>query len=199
MKLVQLRYVIRAGGYEVTDEWRRAESDILDAVARLTWPPDARGGTFTIHPESGKKRGQGNGVVPIKLGFLEALADSGWSINERRNPERFDAVRHLDDGYIVGAEWETGNISSTHRSLNRIVRAWQRGIARGGFLILPTKRLAQYLTDRVGNWEELESYLGVWEAHQWDRGALAIATVEQDAEDTAVPRIAKGTDGRALV
>lgn len=68
----------------------------------------------------------------------------------------------------------------------------------GGALVLPTQNLAQYLTDRVGNYEELEPYFDVWSNYQWKEGVLVIYGVEHDSTSTEVPRIRKGTDGRAL-
>jgi len=60
--------------------------------------------------------------------------------------------------------------------------------------------LYRYLTDRVGNFTELEPYFDLWrDAAGWKEGVLAILAVEHDGIDPKVPRISKGTDGRALV
>lgn len=56
-------------------EWKTACDQVQQAVLATDWPHGS--GTFTIHPESGKKRGQGNGVVPIKLPCLEKLRELG--------------------------------------------------------------------------------------------------------------------------
>lgn len=199
MRIAGIHYLVRGGGFENSAQWRSALNDVLDAIAVVTWPPDGTPGQFIIHPQSGKRRGEGNGVRPIKTAFLEALNDRGWSTRERANPDRFDAVSPATGGRYVGMEWETGNISSSHRSINRFVRAWLRGDAWGGILVLPTRRLARYLTDRVGNWEELAEYVAVWESHVWSRGAVAAVAFEQDGESLGVPRISKTTDGRALL
>lgn len=171
-----------------------AVAEIRTATAAITWPPDGRPGDFVINPAR-----LGNGVVPIKDAFLAQLDSAGWSTAERVNPDRFDAVKFLGDGRYIGTEWETGNISSSHRSMNRFVRAWLGHDLAGGILVLPTRRFAQYLTDRVGNYEELAAYFPVWETHVWDRGAILVMAIEHDAESPDVPRIAKGTDGRALL
>jgi hypothetical protein len=47
-------------------------------VKKCAWPPGSK--TFTIHPKSGKKRGEGNGVGPIKLEFIKELRKRGWTI-----------------------------------------------------------------------------------------------------------------------
>jgi hypothetical protein len=60
--------------------------------------------------------------------------------------------------------------------------------------------LARYLTDRVGNFEELIPYFPIWtEATFHGGGLLGIYVVTADGYDPEVPRIRKGTDGRALI
>jgi hypothetical protein len=92
-------------------------------VKKCGWPPGNK--TFTIHPQSGKKRGEGNGVVPIKLEFIKELRTRGWTIEGAAKNQLgqelgdFDAVILGPEGPIV-AEWETGNISSSHRSMNKL-------------------------------------------------------------------------------
>jgi hypothetical protein len=199
MRLVHTRYLITAGNYDQTPFWRGAVADVAESIKRVTWPEGNKAGEFAIYPQSGKKSGEGSGVVPIKKAFLETLASKDWQVADRKNPELFDAVKFAPGKNYVAVEWETGNISSSHRSLNRFLRARIAGDCMGGILVLPTAELAQYLTDRVGNWEELEPYFPVIERYQWDRGALAVVAIEHDRVDLKVPRIRKGTDGRARV
>ena len=73
-----------------------------------------------------------------------------------------------------------------------------KGVLAAGVLVVPSRKLYKFLTDRVGNFDELEPYLDLWRAVPCSRGVLEIVVVEQDAESTLVPRIPKGTDGRAL-
>ncbi len=128
------------------------------------------------------------------------LNSLGWSTNERRNPLRLDATKTLDGDRVFGIEWETGNISSSHRAMNRLLRGYHDGYLVGGMLVVPTRSLYHYLTDRVGNLAELEPYFDFWKATiVWRDGVLAIVAVEHDGTDPKVPRISKGTDGRALV
>jgi hypothetical protein len=56
----------------------------------------------------------------------------------------------------------------------------------------------KYLTDRVGNFPELEPYFPLWQALKVEEGLLTIIAIEHDAVSQSVPRIPKGTDGRAL-
>ena len=73
-----------------------------------------------------------------------------------------------------------------------------RGGIHGGILVVPSRVLYPFLTDRVGNMEELRPYFDLWGSLVVDEGALAVFAVEHDATDATVTRISKGTDGRAL-
>jgi hypothetical protein len=66
-------------------------------------------------------------------------------------------------------------------------------------LILPTRALYRYLTDRVGNYREIEPYFPLWSALPVKEGYLGVIAVEHDATSGDVPRITKGTNGRALI
>ncbi len=70
-----------------------------------------------------------------------------------------------------------------------------------GVLILPSKEMYKYLTDRVGNFDELEPYFQVWNKARYDlkEGCVIIIEIEHDVLTSDVPRILKGTDGRAKV
>ena len=50
------------------------------SVLAVRWPVGAA--NFTIYPESGKQRGEGNGVLPIKISFVKSLVDAGWITRE---------------------------------------------------------------------------------------------------------------------
>lgn len=197
MKLVKTEIILAKGAFAQSALWRQCQQEIEGAVRSVVWPAGSK--QFTICPNRGRGRGEGNGVVPIKQAFLESLKQSGWSIDDRANSLRFDAFKQLPGGKGFGLEWETGNISSSHRSINRILRGHLDGLLIGGALVLPTRNLYQYLTDRVGNIEEIEPYFPIWRVYPWQEGVLAIFAVEHDATDPSCPRIEKGTDGRAIV
>jgi hypothetical protein len=65
-------------------------------------------------------------------------------------------------------------------------------------LVVPSREFYKFLTDRVGNWSELEPYLDLWKAIPCKSGVLEVLVVEHDATSTKVRRIPKGTSGRAL-
>ncbi len=168
----------------------------------MDWPPGS--GKFTIYPQSGKKRGEGNGVGPIKLRLMAQLAKAAWKLEERlaiatvRQPGKLDAVLITKAGPFA-VEWETGNISSSHRALNKMCLGLLKRKLIDGTLIVPTRKLYQYLTDRIGNWDELIPYLDLWRSIPIAEGVLEIVVVEYDKTSTAVPRIPKATDGRAVL
>jgi hypothetical protein len=72
------------------------------------------------------------------------------------------------------------------------------GVLLGGILILPTRAMYKHLTDRVGNFDEIQPYFSVWKRPDIVEGVLAVIAIEQDGVSESVPRIEKGTDGRAL-
>jgi len=111
---------------------------------------------------------------------------------------KFDAMLPTKHGPVV-IEWETGNISSSHRSLNKMCMFLTEGKIAAGILIVPTRKMYKYLTDRIGNFQELEPYLNFWKTIPCKQGVLEIIVIEHDEESENVPRIEKGTDGRALV
>jgi len=202
MKIVHTEYLIDAGAFSASSEWRAINSHLRDAIASIQWPPGS--GSFTLHDQPGKKRGQGNGVKPIKEACMLHLQSRGWHLETPldiatfKSPGRMDATCPVR-GRLFCVEWETGNISSSHRALNKIALGILKKVLIGGVLIVPTRQMYKYLTDRIGNYPELEPYFPLWRSLPVDEGLLAVIAVEQDAVSKTVPRIAKGTDGRALV
>ena len=200
MKIVHSETIFSCGSYATSNEWRRTRAAIHHAVKRCAWPPGSR--KFTIYPQSGKKRGEGNGVGPIKDEFIKQLRKLKWTLEgPARNAlsqavGNFDAILLGPQGPVV-VEWETGNISSSHRSMNKLTMLVADGIIAAGTLIIPSRKLYVYLTDRIGNYRELEPYLRLWKSVPCRKGVLEIVVIEQDAESVKVPRIPKTTDGRA--
>ena len=197
MKIVREVSLISHGSFEESEDWAIIQDEIRSAIALIVWPPGAS--IFTINPTT-----HGNGVKPIKDACLTGLKENfGWQLETRlnyatRSPGRIDATKTLDN-HLFALEWETGNISSSHRAVNKLVLGLLRGILLGSALVLPSRKLYPYLTDRVGNYEELEPYFDVWRAVAIREGFLAVFVVEHDAIDSTVTRITKGTDGRALI
>lgn len=131
------------------------------------------------------------------------LAAKGWrlehpfDVGAGRRPGKFDAVFETKAGPFA-FEWETGNISSSHRALNKMALGIIQEKLIGGTLVVPTRALYQYLTDRVGNYAELVPYFELWRSIRCPNGILEIVAIEHDATSMSVPRIPKGTSGRAI-
>lgn len=201
MKIVQEVNLISCGRFAKSAEWETARKRLHRAIRKVEWPSGS--GQFTIYPESGKKRGMGNGVVPIKSGLMLDLKEQGYQLEAlavlsgNRKFGKFDAVFNTSSGPVV-VEWETGNISSSHRSLNKMGLFLLEGKIAAGTLIVPTRALYNYLTDRVGNMQELEPYLKLWRALPCKNGVLEIIAIEHDRTSKKVPKIKKMTAGRAL-
>lgn len=201
MKIVEYCDILSKGTFSTSKAWKKAGVDVEKAIKATDWPHGS--GKFTIYPESGKKRGEGNGVVPIKIPCIHMLEKFGWEIENLPKIEDgvlgtgdLDALFKSDSGFI-GFEWETGNISSSHRAINKLLLTLQKGGIKGGILVVPSDKLKLYLTDRIGNIGELRPYFPLWSKIQIEEGTLRIIVVEHDNTSTAVPKIPKGTDGRA--
>ena len=202
MKIVRTERIIDVGGFSTSESWKWIEGQIHKAIKSIEWPIGS--GSFTLHDEPGKKRGQGSGVKPIKKACMNKLASLGWqletpvAIAARRRPGPMDATHKVGDRLFC-VEWETGNVSSSHRAINKMALGILNRTLIGGALIVPTREMYKYLTDRVGNFPEIEPYFPLWKALCVEEGLLVVIAVEHDGVSNFVPRIEKGTDGRALV
>lgn len=201
LKIVQEVSLISCGHFAKSKEWATARRKLHAAVKKVEWPKGS--GKFTIYAEKGKERGKGNGVKPIKNGLMIDLEAAGYELEGtavlegNRRFGRFDALLRTTRGPAV-VEWETGNISSSHRSLNKMALFLMERKIIAGTLIVPSRPMYEYLTDRVGNMKELEPYIEFWRRMPCDEGVLEIVVIEHDAANLKVPKITKGTDGRAL-
>lgn len=115
----------------------------------------------------------------------------------------FDFWLLSNEGFRTVIEWETGNISSSHRSLNKICLAFLGGLVDAAVVIVPSNKCNIHLTDRVGNIRELQPYFYFWGAfgRTVTRGLLAIIEVEKDDLFKSVDVrdfIPRGPDGNAF-
>lgn len=199
MNIMRVKTLIDKGYFSQSDDFKTILQHIGQAIRSIQNPPGS--GKFYLYAKE-----KGNGVVPIKNSFIETLNSFGWE-DERiiTDPDikkrKFDTSYRLSNGKYFGVEWETGNISSSHRALNRIVLGILDGVIDGGILILPSRAMYKYLTDRIGNFQELEPYFKVWEALEpsISNGLIKVIEIEHDGVSLDIPPIRKGTDGRALL
>lgn len=172
-----------------------------------------------------------NGVNPIKAQFLERMAAAGWkeerplsllsyfektrklapiithphgvNLSEALHSSvgDFDFWYQTPSGCRSVIEWETGNISSSHRSINKLCLALMAGLIDCGVLVVPSDKLYPHLTDRIGNWKELSPYLAFWQTFGQvvTKGLLAITVVEHDelVTDDSIPYLTASNDGRS--
>ena len=146
-----------------------------------------------------------NGVVPVKERCYQILEDEyGWYREKPLSYFHDDAQKggpidvykefyQSDNALYAGLEFETGNISSAHRSMNKLrigIAKEEIGIA---FLMMPIKEMCFYLTDRVSNYEELEPYFLLL-------NNIPFVVFGFDAEEYSpdVPLLPKGKDGMSL-
>jgi hypothetical protein len=129
------------------------------------------------------------------------IEDQDWGEVFHEKVGDFDFFTELDGGVRCVIEWETGNISSSHRSMNKLCLVMLAGLIDIGVVILPSRLLYAHLTDRIGNWMELSPYLPLWHriGQGMERGLLAVTVVEHDelTDNPAIPFIAQGSDGRS--
>ena len=143
-----------------------------------------------------------NGVKPIKKDVMSNLNSLGWKHEhpiplENMRSKPLDAYKKFKN-FRVGFEWETGNISSTFRSLMKLFKGLIENQLDYGILALPSHEFYKYLTDRVGNIKEIEPYFSVYRRIKIsDKKTLKIIVVEYDSLDKNASPIPKGTDGRA--
>lgn len=194
MRILKEDFLIRSGEFAELKEFSDIINEIQNAIKTVTWnSPDK----FVINPKR-----KGNGVVPIKNNFIEDLKRYNWqgevrmTLAKGMNPGPIDVIKDTSYGRFA-VEWETGNISSSHRAMNKIAVGIIQKQIIGGILILPVKSFAKYLTDRIGNYEEFAPYFCMYEKLQIAEGVIGIIGIEHDKEDENVPLIKKGKDGNA--
>lgn len=198
MKLIHEEALVTQVGTSASVEIECCLNDIRSAIHNVVWPIKSK--KFTIRPII-----DGNGVLPIKIGFMHKLKKQGWKLENRPvlakglGPGKVDALKLLSDGRQFAAEWETGNISSSHRALNKMCMGILEGHLAGGVLILPDRELYQYLTQRIGNYRELAPYFPVYRHLKAVQGFISVFAVTFDQTSSKVALIPKGLDGNSLM
>lgn len=194
MKIVDKFFLIKDGEFTQSQEFKDILFELETAILSVTWGSQTK---FIINPKL-----RGNGVKPIKNNFISHLSNSAWESEKRLSLVRgvdtgpIDIIKKTNYG-IFAVEWETGNISSSHRALNKIALGIIQGHIIGGFLVLPVRQLAKYLTDRIGNLEEITPYFELYQKIDIQNGVFGIISVTYDEVSEDVILIPKGKDGNA--
>jgi hypothetical protein len=227
MKLLRTLIVFDQGDIARSTDWQTIYQSYAAAIRSIDFPEGSGKLKLRCRIKDSDGKWIRNGVSYLKNRFVSAMASNTNCVVEaalkfgKAQPAEFllypELERHSEptkfnfgrfDLCVTGTgqtrvaiEWETGNISSSHRSLNKLLIALKKGIIEAGVLILPARDLYVHLTDRVGNINELSAYLSMWQASgaQVDRGLLAISVVEHDelTDDPDYPFLKVGNDGRA--
>lgn len=226
MKWLRTLVLFDQGAVISSADWRTVHESYVRAIGKIDHPKGS--GRFKIRERVRLGNGQWarNGVHYPRTYFLELMLEEGWQpeggvdLSHRKQPPvvlypslesyvepitsrfgGFDFVTIAENGTRIAIEWETGNISSSHRSMNKLAIALGNGIIDVGVLIVPSRKLYDHLTDRTGNIGELSGYLSMWEGlkSSVERGLLAITVVEHDelTQDDKFPYLPVGDDGRA--
>ncbi len=228
MKWLRTLVIFDRGGIVTSSDWRSIHDSYIRSIQSIDFPEGA--GTLTLRRKVKRPDGQWNrnGVGYLRRRFLDHVveregwrAEVGFDLGKNRTPPElrlypslelyrepissefgdFDLVTAAPGGTHVAIEWETGNISSSHRSMNKLAIALGTGKVQAGVLIVPSRDLYEHLTDRIGNIGELSGYLAMWKdlEARVERGLLAISVVEHDSltDDHEFPYLPSGNDGRA--
>ena len=228
MKWLRTLLIFDRGDIASSSDWHTVHESYVRSICQVDFPKGSGG--LTLRRKTLRDDGQWNrnGVGYLRERFLGHMVDDeGWEAEGRvrldhakvapelrlypgmesyREPVKskfggFDFVFDAPEGLRVAIEWETGNISSSHRSMNKLSIALISGALDAAVLIVPSRDLYEQLTDRVGNIAELSGYLSMWKdlEARVRHGLLAITVVEHDelTDDPGHPYLRVGIDGRA--
>lgn len=230
MKWLRTLVLFDRGDVVSSSDWNSIHQSFVRSIESIDFPKGC--GKLILRRKKQdpvSKQWNRNGVGLLRNRFLKHMVENeGWQAegevdlqNLEEKPELrlfptmepysepitsafgdFDFVTTTASGIRVAIEWETGNISSSHRSLNKLSIVLAAKKIQAGVLILPSRNLYEHLTDRIGNIGELSPYLGMWKnmGASVERGMLAIAVVEHDelTDDPAFPYLKTGKDGRSV-
>lgn len=227
MRWLRTLVLFSTGEVISSNDWQIVHESYVRSIQSIDHPEGS--GTLTLRRREKRPFGQWqrNGVGYLRRRFLEHIVGvEGWYLEEdvdlgdvapapvtlyplmeeRFEPVTsefggFDFVTTAPNGTRIAIEWETGNISSSHRSMNKLAIALEGGIVGAAVLIVPSRAPYDHLTDRIGNIGELSGYLRMWQSlgRSVERGLLAVTVVEQDhlTSDEQLPFLPTGNDGRA--
>lgn len=225
MKWLRTLIVFDQGDIVRSKDWAIVHQSYVNSIRSIVHPAESR--SLTLRRRKGTK-GKRNGVNYLRTRFLDHmvnierwrseglvdLAKARPQVNTKLYPSLenyqepitsgfggFDFMTTAPGGTKIAIEWETGNISSSHRSLNKLCIALSAGLLQAGVLIVPSRLLYTHLTDRIGNIGELSPYISFWESLRVTvpQGLLAVSVVEHDdlTDDDKIPYLSQGKDGNA--
>jgi hypothetical protein len=227
MKWLRTLVIFDKGSVIKSADWRKIHESYVRSIQSIDFPEGS--GKLKLRRKTKRPDGQWdrNGVIYLRNRFIEHMTtvegwrkEFGFKLGKNQTPAviqsypnrkpytepitskfgNFDFVTTSGRTHVA-IEWETGNISSSHRSMNKLGLALTTATVQVGVLIVPSRELYANLTDRIGNIGELSGYLSVWKDLETrvDRGLLAISVVEHDelTDDTRFPYFRAIEAGRA--
>ena len=228
MKWLRTVIIIDRGDIVSSTDWKNIHESYVRSIESIDFPEGSKKLTLRKKVKKSKNQWDRNGVVYLRKRFIENMVniekwqpEIGFDLGKNQTPPNlslypslkshqevitsefggFDLLMKAKNGTHVAIEWETGNISSSHRSMNKLAIALSSGKVQAGILIVPSRELYEHLTDRVGNIGELSGYLSMWKSMEGkvEKGLLAITIVEHDelTEKKDFPYLPRGNDGRA--
>ena len=228
MRHLRTLIIFDKGGIGSTAGWQAVHESLTRSIQSIDFPTGS--GTLTLRKKTRRSDNQWdrNGVGYLKTQFLNHMVEKegwkkevGFNIGKKQTPPLlrlypgltptrepitsdfgdFDFVTTAADDLHVAIEWETGNVSSSHRSMNKLAIVLASGQLGAGVLVVPSRNLYEHLTDRIGNIGELSGYLSMWKNLRSPvrYGLLAVAVVEHNnlTDDASFPYLHSGVDGRA--
>ena len=141
-----------------------------------------------------------NGVIPLKDGCYKMLEEEFLWYREKplltlsqSKGGPIDVYKEFMSPFEcirVGLEFETGNISSAHRSMNKLSLGLANNELDLAVILMPVSSLSYYLTDRVSNYEELEPYFDLVKKYPF-----IFIGFDAEAYSDCFPALPKGKDG----
>jgi hypothetical protein len=153
LKIMDVVTLQSCGTYAVSRHWKKTRKQIHDAVKRCERPE-----------------------------FVSFLKTKGWAM-DRRSRNAFDRALGYFDAVLPGpekpvvVEWEAGDVSSSHYSMNKLTMFVSSGIISAGVLVVSSRRFYVRSGDRAGNFRELDAYLGLWKSVPCGAGVLELIVV----------------------
>lgn len=178
-----------------------------DSLARQAYQEVANSIIYNVTPGHDKfilndSEKNCNGVVPIKEQCYVILEKQylwyrekplKYLHNDMKKGGPIDVYKDFvseNKNLRVGLEFETGNISSAHRSINKLCVGLEKCELDLAMLMLPIKKMAFYLTDRISNYEELKPYFILL-----DSRPFIVFGFDADEYSGSISLLPKGKDG----
>lgn len=184
---MKIRKIVLAAGM-ANPAWTDADKALEKCIQAIKWPLNAT--SFKLNPKK-----NGNGVTTIKPMILGL---PGWLPEVKVLPNG-GPVDGFNAGHLVILEWETGNVGGAHRSMTKILQAFEQKKAKKAIVVMPETNMAHFLTDRVANINEMHPYFPHWAKSCENISSdisLEMWGIDADDYDATIALIPKAKTGR---